>query len=458
MINRFLSKFSKILAISILAIFMNYPVFATDGYFGVAFGTKNKGMGGAGIALYQHSLLGANNPAGMFKLGTKFSFSISAFNPNRSYTVEGAPTMPSPTSFPPPFGLTPGTYESINKLFPMPAIAINIPLNEKSSISIGMYGNGGMNSEYETKTFYAQYLDGAVMPDGSNPMNGVSSPTGISMMQGFGTLSFSRELYKGWSAGLTAIGAAQAFQATGLQAFGNFGMSMYPDALTNNDYDMSYGFGGKIGIMGPIVKGLSMGATYQTELNMSAFDKYKGLFAEEGKFNVPANWTAGLAYETGKMAFAVDVKQIFYSKVKAVGNVITPSALMPYAMGATGLVPNPNYVPLGSTEGSGFGWKDMTIFKVGAQYSVCETMDLRAGFSHGNNPVQTSEVLFNILAPAVIENHVTLGFTKKFGKKELDFAIVRALNNKVTGANRMDPAQTITIEMNQWEFEIGFSF
>lgn len=456
--KHFLRSTSKVLLVSILCMALGIEVFATDGYFGVAFGTKNKGMGGAGIALYQHSLLGANNPAGMYKLGTKFSVSVSVFNPNRLYTVEGAPTMPSPTSFPPPFGLTPGTYESINKIFPMPAIAFNIGLDEKSSLSIGMYGNGGMNSEYETKTFYAQYLDGAMMPDGSNPMSGVSSPTGISMMQGFGTISYSRELFKGWSAGITAIGAAQAFQATGLQAFGNFGMSLDPENLTNNDYDMSYGFGGKIGIMGQVVDGLTLGATYQTVLSMSAFDKYKGLFAEGGKFDVPANWTAGLAYSTGKMTFAFDVKQILYSKVKSVGNIMNPMALMPYMMGATGLVPNPDYVPLGSDEGSGFGWKDMTIFKVGAQYGVCETMDLRAGFSHGNNPVQTSEVMFNILAPAVIENHITLGFTKRFGKKELDFAIVRALNNAVTGVNQMDPAQNITIEMNQWEFEIGFSF
>jgi long-chain fatty acid transport protein len=214
---------------------------------------------------------------------------------------------------------------------------------------------------------------------------------------------------------------------------------------------MSYGFGGKIGIMGQVVDGLTLGATYQTVLSMSAFDKYKGLFAEGGKFDVPANWTAGLAYSTGKMTFAFDVKQILYSKVKSVGNIM----LLPTNPDGT---PNLNFKLLGDNEGSGFGWKDMTIFKVGAQYGVCETMDLRAGFSHGNNPVQESEVMFNILAPAVIENHVTLGFTKRFGKKELDIAIVRALNNALTGKNQMDPAQNITIEMNQWELEIGFSF
>ena len=457
--NIFTKSIKQLIAITLLLVFSN-SLMATDGYFSMAFGTKSKGMGGAGIALYSHSLSGATNPAGMHYLGNSYEGSLGLFSPDRAYTISGTATIPTATMFPPPFGMAEGTVTSGNKLFPMPSFAANWMMCEKGSIGVALFGNGGMNSEYDAKTFYAQYLDGPVMPDGSNPMAGVIGPTGVDLMQMFGTLSFSREIVEGWSAGITVIGAWQGFKATGLEAFRNFGMSKFPNALTGNGYDNSYGYGGKIGILGKIYDGFYMGATYQTKINMSKFDKYKGLFAEEGDFDVPATWTVGLAYEMGKFTFAFDVKQILYSGVKSVSNPLNPMALMPMVPNPqTGqMIPNPDYVPLGSELGSGFGWEDVMALKYGVQYAMNEKLDLRAGFSMCNNPVTESEVMFNILAPGVIKNHVTLGFTTRFGNKELDFAIVRALKSEITGPNPLDPAQTITLGMSQWEFEVGFRF
>jgi len=40
----------------------------------------------------------------------------------------------------------------------------------------------------------------------------------------------------------------------------------------------------------------------------------------------------------------------------------------------------------------------------------------------------------------------------------LNFAITHALNNKVSEQNPFDLAQIIELEMNQWEFELGFRF
>ncbi|MBE9484911.1 MAG: hypothetical protein IMY74_08695, partial [Bacteroidetes bacterium] len=52
----------------------------------------------------------------------------------------------------------------------------------------------------------------------------------------------------------------------------------------------------------------------------------------------------------------------------------------------------------------------------------------------------------------------SLGFTKEIKDHALNFAVTHALNNKVSGPNPFDPAQTIDLEMNQWEFELGFRF
>lgn len=443
----------------ILTIMISVPVMATDGYFSVGYGTRSKGMGGAGVALAGNSLFGVSNPAGYVRLGNSYGVALGLFSPDRSYTVTGAATIPSAGTFPPPFGLTEGKVTSKNKLFPMPSLAANFMIDEVSSIGIALYGNGGMNTEYDTKTFYAQYLDGPVMPDGSNPMSGITQPAGINLMQMFGAATYSRVLSDKWSIGVAAIAAVQSFSATGLQAFANFGMSEAPGNLTNKDASVAGGFGGKIGVLGQLTKCLSFGATFQTPIYMGPFQRYTGLFAEQGKFNVPATWNAGLAWQPNeKFVVAFDVKQIFYSKVKSIGNVLNTSALMPYMMGETGLVANPDYKGLGNDEGSGFGWKDMLIFKIGAEYKVASNSDVRIGFSHGNNPVPESEVMFNILAPGIVENHVTAGFTQHFGSKALDLAFVYALNKKISGPNPMDPAQTIELQMSQMEFEIGFRF
>ena len=78
---------------------------------------------------------------------------------------------------------------------------------------------------------------------------------------------------------------------------------------------------------------------------------------------------------------------------------------------------------------------------------------------HADQPVAESEVLFNILAPAVIEDHVTFGFTRKHGENsEFSFAVMYAFNNDVTGLKPLDPTQTITFAMQQWELEFGYSW
>jgi long-chain fatty acid transport protein len=124
----------------------------------------------------------------------------------------------------------------------------------------------------------------------------------------------------------------------------------------------------------------------------------------------------------------------------------------------TWMVPNEQFVPLGDENGAGFGWEDVMVFKLGLEVAAVDTWQFRGGFSYGNTPVQESEVMFNILAPAVNTTHISLGFTKEIKDHALNFAVTHALNNKVSGQNPFDPAQTIELEMNQWEFELGFRF
>ena len=309
--------------------------------------------------------------------------------PNRQYTISG-----NPSGIPGFFGLVPGTIASDSKIFPVPHLGANWMLNNNSALGVAIYGNGGMNTNYPTQTFYDES----------------SSNTGVNLAQLFLATTFSRKLNNNHSIGLTGILAYQYFKAEGVTSFGGF--SSDPAHLSNNGTDNGFGFGLKLGYMGTFAEKLHIGAQFQTKVYMSEFDEYAGLFAEKGDFDVPMNWTVGLAYDvTESLTFAFDVKQIYYSDVAAVAN---PMDLINNGPTDQQGNPNPNFQPLGFDNGWGFGWKDMTIYKVGLDYKINPEWTFRTGYSYGKQPIPSSEVLFNILAPGVMESHLAFGIVKNY--------------------------------------------
>jgi len=401
---------------------------ATNGYFAHGYSVKNKALAGAGTALPLDSLAAATNPAGMAFVGKRVDVGISLFNPNREYTVSG-----SPSGFPGTFPLQLGTEKSDSRWFVIPSFGANWMIDDSNSLGVSIYGNGGMNTDYDTGTFNYPF------------MSTLSQETGVDLMQLFIAPTYARKITPKHAFGISPIFAYQAFKAKGLDIFGLQGFSNKPDKLTDNGHDSSYGFGGRIGYLGEILPNLYLGASYQTEIKMSRFKKYAGLFAEDGDFDIPQNWSVGLAYTpvTG-LTLAFDVQEIYYGDIKSINNP---------------LLPNLQTSLLGSDNGAGFGWDDMTIYKIGVQWQSSPEWTWRAGYSIGDQPIPDSEVLFNIIAPGVIEQHITAGFTKTIGgNQELSATVMHALSNDISGKNPLDPAQTIELKMNQWEFTAGYSW
>ncbi|KGJ99740.1 MULTISPECIES: hypothetical protein [Pseudoalteromonas] len=64
-----------------------FNVFATNGYFTHGYGMTHKGMAGAGVALSEELMSGANNPATFSANGTQMSVGIELFAPERNYTA-----------------------------------------------------------------------------------------------------------------------------------------------------------------------------------------------------------------------------------------------------------------------------------------------------------------------------------------------------------------------------------
>ena len=392
---------------------------ATNGYFTHGCGTQYKALGGGGSALSLSSLGNAKNPASMVWVGDRYDVGVALFNPNRQYTVNG-----NPSGFPGTFGLAPGTVESGTDAFMLPSAGANWMLDEVSSFGLGIYGNGGMNTDYDAATF------------------GVLG-AGVDMAQVFVAPTYARRVGE-HSFGASAILAYQRFEGRGLAAFAPFSSDVA--ALSDNEHANSWGFGARFGYLGHVTPFLSLAGSYQTRTWMSEFDEYAGLFAEGGDFDIPQNFTLGLAVEPiDHVAVVFDFERIFYSEVNSVGNQFMPNFMNE---------------PLGMENAAGFGWDDTNVYKTGIQWRAPKNWTLRGGYSYADQPIPEEEVLFNIVAPGVVQQHVTGGFSKALSDHHaVHFTAMRALSDSVEGSNPLEAPdqQSIEIEMNQWEFELSFS-
>ena len=391
---------------------------ASNGYFQLGTGTQSKGMGGAGVAILFGPAAPATNPAGIGMGAGGWDLGVGLFNPNRDYTVTG-----NPSGYPGTFGLAPGTIKSDSPLFPVPHFGYSRRMN-KAAVGVLLYANGGMNTNYDAPTFGF-------------------APTGVNLSQMFVAPTIAYRFNDRNAIGVSAVLGYQMFKAEGLQAFAGF--SSDAANLTNNKTSSSFGAGVRVGYLGKVSDYISVGAAYQSRMVMTKFNGYKGLYAEQGGFDIPSNYTAGIGiHPTANIDLACDVQRINYSEVKSIAN-----PLMPNLMTAA----------LGTDNGAGFGWKDMTVFKTGAQVRAAD-WTLRGGYAYGKQPIGESEVLFNILAPGVIEQHVTAGISKKVGKGSFDFSVVRALSKSLTGTNPLEVPgrQNITLRMDQWDIGVGYTF
>ena len=110
-------------------------------------------------------------------------------------------------------------------------------------------------------------------------------------------------------------------------------------------------------------------------------------------------------------------------------------------------VAGPSPACLGADTGPGFGWQDVEVFKLGYQITAGSFV-LRAGYSRGENPIPSSEVLFNILAPGVPEEHYTAGLSFRVTPAvSLDLALMHARHNPVRGKNPLSNVEAGALEL-----------
>jgi len=361
-----LKKLTAALAFTGLAL--SGSAFATNGMVLEGYGPISLGMGGAATAYDNGTAAMMNNPAtlALGGQGSRLDFALGTIGPRVNTNAMGS---------------------SDAGQFAMPAFGYT---NTSGNLTygIGMFAQGGMGTDYDPAPAFAEVSVGRVI-----------FPLAYSM-------------------GNLTVGGSIDYVFAGMDlVYGGFGID-FKDNTKYTGKIKGNGWAGKIGVTYKASEQFTLGATYQTEGNLSDL---KGAGWKMTGFDMPAIAAIGVAFKPNdKMMIAVDVKDVMWDS-----SMNTPVI----------------YYPGGGDTGPGFrqDWDDQTVFALGLSYKINEQLTGRIGVNIADNPIPDQYV--SPLWPATVKNHYTAGFGYAMSKESsLDFAVSYAPEVKVTGTR---PANTL---------------
>lgn len=407
---------------------------ATNGAWLIGFGAKSRAMGGTGVAMNTGGMAAAFNPATMIDSGTRFDIGAELFIPPRAIYHESTT-----------LGFT--DERSNHDIFLIPSMGGTWAWKEDITLGFAFIGAGLQTEFDQTVNNSSCKKANAANPNSCPPTvfnvldNLASNEAGVQLVQMQIVPSIAYKIDKTHTVGASFVMAAQFFRSEGLEDFAElqYTSSGGSEGLTGEGFSHSFGAGYRLGWLGKFMdEKLRVGANYSSRVWMNHFARYKNLFAENGDFDIPENYSVGLAYDfLPKWTVAFDVQRINWSDVASIGN---PGPNADASKNPFDLCPEPTDITpckLGGRLGLGFGWKNQTVYKLGVDWGYNEKWNLRAGWNYGKAPIPEDQILFNFLAPATPEHHLTLGAGYKIAEGwDLDMNFVYAFNNTIKGPTR----------------------
>lgn len=387
--------------------------YATNGLFLIGNGNKAKGMGGVGIAISMDSLSAATNPATIAGMENRIDIGVDIFHPTVESTL-GSVSSESTASI---------NGMGLDSTFILPSMAGTYQVSEKITLGLAAVPVGGGGTKFPIN-FYEAAAAGT--PDTPT----INEELGVDYVVGEIVSTFAYKINEKHSVGASLLIGIARFSAYGLGLFDPFTQTVgTTDRFTDQGRDWSFGYGARIGYLGTFGK-WTVGAEYTSKVDMEEFDDYSELFAESGNMDIPPSAGLGVSFQAiPTLLIAFDVTRTFYSETKAISNT------------GPNLAGDPNG-PLGSEErrlglvyGLGFGWEDQTVYKIGTEYHINDSWIARAGWNYGKSPIdENREIIFNLVAPATVEHHLTLGGTYNISTTmEINFSYIHAFENEQCG-------------------------
>lgn len=374
-------KVKSLTKIITLSLIVATTIHATNGDHLIGIGAKARGMGGVGIALSHGAESALTNPALITKVkNTEISFGGTLFMPEITTQLNANPMALPPQP----------SQDSDADMNMIPEVSLATKINENFYVGIGMWGTGGMGTDYSQNASISNTL-------ARGQFNNFDMVTNLQMMQFAVPLAYKADAF--------------SIAITPILMYGNLDINFKMPSRTNegevnnigSGIAQDFGFGYNLGVTYDFSSGLTLGAVYKSSIEMT----YNGSIQSAARnfglnmsdtLEQPAEIGVGLSYISGQHTFAFDYKQIKWSDAEGYSDV---------------------------------SWEDQNVYAVGYQYSQ-ENWSLRVGYNQADSAVvetmNPSINMFNLLGfPATAEKHYTLGATYAFSNQvSLDLAYVYA--------------------------------
>jgi len=350
-------------------------IHATNGDNLISVGAKARGMGGVGIAMAHGAESGLSNGALITSVeSSEIGFGGTLFMPNIKTEIAGMGPK----------------YTSDADMNMIPEVSLAHKLDDNWYIGVGMWGTGGMGTDYRDATGSA------------NNFNMVSN---LQLMQ-FGVPI-------AYKTGGLSLAVTPVLQYGNLDI--NYDTTPIGGGPVGSGIAQDFGFGYNLGLAYNLsangIDGLTLGAIYRSAIEMdydyqlTTASAPFGLILPAGDtLEQPEEYGVGIAYAMGQHTVAFDYKKIKWSNAKGYGD---------------------------------YGWDDSNVYAVGYQYTENE-WTIRLGYNHAASAVvEVADPrlnFFNLLGfPATAEDHYTVGASYEFSQQfSLDLAYVYQDNNNET--------------------------
>lgn len=217
--------------------------------------------------------------------------------------------------------------------------------------------------------------------------------------------------------GVEAIMAYQSFGTSqlGMQRIGG-PSTLVPMAYNQEFYqDASYGTGVRLNLSSAIAERLTLGAGFQSRIDMEEFAHHRGVYSSPADFDIPARASVGLAFQANATStFDIAVERVMYSEVSAFQSRLLPDRFL---------------AQLGDSTSPSFAWDDLTLFKVGYTWTNGKDTQWRAEVSSRSAPAPDSAALQQALDQELADHAMLLGFsrrTSEFSRFNLNAAYASA--------------------------------
>jgi len=377
----------------VLVLFSASLLFATNGDNLIGLGAKSRAMGGVGIATHFGAENVLVNPAMIAKSkDTEVDFGATLFMP----TVKAN-------------GVKSDADMSI-----MPEVFSSMRIDESWAFGVGMFGAAGMGVDYRgNATDHPELME---------------ARTSLMLMKFAPTLAYHKDGF--------GFGVAPVIQYGSLDIAYN--MSAMGGGDVGEGLSEDFGFGFAAGASYDVMKNLTLGLVYKSEIDMTYERTLSaasapfapmlgGAFADN--LTQPAEIGAGISYDIDNFNISFDYKKIMWGEAKGYKD---------------------------------FGWKNQDVYAIGGKYEVNGTW-YGIGYNYAKNPISiqngatpsgaTMNMFNYLMFPATSEQHFTVGagtnITKNFS---LDCSVVYSPSSDVTVDTTIGP-----LKVEHQETSVAFS-